>query len=68
MQIYLLSLRLIEILHYLCTVKAAIKRENTRKDFEVFRAEAVSNEVQTLNDENYGSKNDTSPRCRPAIG
>ena len=37
-------------------VKAAIKREKTRKDFEVFRAEAVSNEVQTLNNENYGSK------------
>ena len=41
-------------LHYLCnrdytifaTEKAAIKREKTRKDFGIFRAEAVSNEVQ----------------------
>ena len=31
---------------YFCTVKAAIKREKTRKDFEIFRAEAVSNEVK----------------------
>ena len=28
------------------TEKAAIKREKTRKDFGIFRAEAVSNEVQ----------------------
>ena len=34
----------------ICTIfateKAAIKREKTRKDFGIFRAEAVSNEVQ----------------------
>ena len=56
MQIYLYSLRLIEILHYLCSVKAAIKRAKSREfAFELFRAKADSNEVQTLNNENYGS-------------
>ena len=42
-------------------VKAAIKREKTRKDFEVFRAEAVSNEVQRINNDNYGNTGITNP-------
>jgi hypothetical protein len=33
---------------YLCTVKAAIKRAKSRILFELFRAKAGSNEVQTL--------------------
>jgi len=33
---------------YLCSVKAAIKRAKSRMLFELFRAEAGSNEVQTL--------------------
>ena len=41
---------------YLCSVKAAIKRAKSRKlAFELFRAKADSNEVQTLNNENYAA-------------
>ena len=47
-------------------VKAAIKREKTRKNFEVFRAEAVSNEVQRINNDDYGSKDDDNDRSEEA--
>ena len=53
-----------EIICNFAAVKAAIKREKTRKDFEVFRAEAVSNEVQRINNDELWQKEKRSTVSR----
>ena len=52
---------------YICGVKAAIKRAKSRRSFELFRAKAGSNEVQTLNYDDMTTRREKSKSQKPQL-